>query len=467
MTIFNPYINNPINNNGGTQQINYPTVEPSRITKFGNINPLNNQIVRYNLLPSLTAKENNNTTNIRTTLTGLAIRNDRFNHHIGKFDKNFPGNDVYAFCNPELGIVFNHSASQYTRKFSKGNTYPLNITIEKVKNSIQNNQYGNNYTGNCVGCPGNVLPDPITGLCAPSQKCIPDPITPCPEPELINLKSTIYGYAYYLDNIKEVDIPNIGKQLVRCAGGHRCNRTHFRPKLKLNDNTIVEPSNNISLDNIDNIYPNAGSIPQYYPVEGFIPKGYGERSDSFTFTVSDPSLLDNTCEVYLECLSPGGCHASVTMIFLVGQRSDNDEYVLIFADCVAPGTLNAEFLGSVPCNDDPPIDCEEVPPPPPPPPTSPTSETPIPTPECQIDEDCGQYYVLTIDKESNPDECGDLFQYYYFATFADAANFGEQNPLCGPYSITETYPIKCCDGECYPDPNQMPFGTDEFPITCP
>jgi hypothetical protein len=60
------------------------------------------------------------------------------------------------------------------------------------------------------------------------------------------------------------------------------------------------------------------------------------------------------------------------MIFLVGQRTDNDEYVLLFADCVAPGNINARFLGSVPCNDeDEPVDCS-------PPPTA----TPTPPPDC-------------------------------------------------------------------------------------
>lgn len=367
MAIFNPNINNSINNNGGVQQTNYPKVEQSRITEFGTIDPSDNQIIQFNLSSQPTDKKDNNITNIRTTLTGFAIRNDKFNYYTGKFDNNFPGNDVYSFCNPELGVIFNNSGHQYTRKFSKTNQYPSNITIQKVKDSVQNNQYGNNYTGSCVGCPGNIPPDPITGKCVSStQKCIPDPVTPCPEPELINLKPTIYGYAYYLDTIREVDVPNIGSRLVRCAGGHVCNRTHFRPKLKLNDDSIVESSNNISLDNLTGLTTPGYDIASYFPVPGFNSTTISvyERSDSFTFTVN-PSLLDNTCEIYLECLSDVACHPGVTMIFLVGQRSDNDEYVLIFADCVAPGTVNAEFLGSVPCNNDPPINCEDITPPPP------------------------------------------------------------------------------------------------------
>jgi hypothetical protein len=366
MTVFNPNPDKPINNNGGQQSSNYPRVEASRDTEFGTTDPKNNQLIQYNLVVESTDKESNNTTNIRTTLTELAVRNDKFDFYSGKFDRNFPGNDVYSFCNPELSIVFQNGAYQYTRKVKNDSGYPLGVTIQKVKDSVQENQYGDNYTGNCVGCPGNIPPDPITGLCVPPERCIPQPVEPCPEPELINLKSTIYGYAFYLDTIRNVNVPNIGERLVRCAGGHRCNRTHFRPKLKLSDNSIVLPSNNISLDNIDGIYPGYPSVPQYYPVQGFEPQNAGERSDSFTFTLDDPSLLNNECEFYLECLFLNNfCHTSVTMIFLVGQRSDNDEYVLIFADCVSPGDINAKFVGSVPCNNnEPPVDCEPPPPPP-------------------------------------------------------------------------------------------------------
>jgi hypothetical protein len=351
---------------------NFPTVQTDINTPFGILNANNNKILQYNNIVK-SEQIDNYSKNIRSTLTGQAIRNDKYNYYNGSFDIGYPANDIYSFCNHETATIYQYNLFQFTRKVKNDSGYPLDVTIQKVKDSVQENQYGKNYTGNCVGCPGNIPPDPVTGLCTSDKKCIPEPLKPCPEPELINLKSIIYGYAFYLDTIRTVNVPNIGKRLVRCAGGHKCNRTHFRPKLKLSDNSIVLPSNNISLDNIDGIYPGYPSVPQYYPVQGFEPQNNRERSDSFTFTVSDPSLLDNTCEVYLECLSPNNvCHTGVTMIFLVGQRSDNDEYVLIFADCLAPGSINGEFLGSVPCNDDPPVDCD--------PPTPPPTPTPPPLP---------------------------------------------------------------------------------------
>jgi hypothetical protein len=170
----------------------------------------------------------------------------------------------------------------------------------------------------------------------------------------------------YVDKIRFINIPNIGERLVRCAGGHRCNRTHFKPILKLSDDSIIQASNNISFDNLM-----FGSIPEYNPMQTFTPATNGERSNSFTFTVPDPSVLNNDCQVLLSCESQGFCHNSISMVYLVGQRSDNDEYILIFADCVAPGTINAKLLGSVPCNEDIPVDCDNQP-----------IAPPNPTPSC-------------------------------------------------------------------------------------
>lgn len=299
----------------------------------------------------------NDTKSIRLTLTPQAVRNNQFKYYLNTFNRGYPQNYVYSFCNPELATVFQYSSSFYTKKNIVNSGHPNNINIQNVIDSISNNEYGNNSA--C--CPNGLVPDPITGLCSNSDQCVPDPVTPCPEPEFINLKNTIFGYVFYLDQIRKIHIPNIGERLVRCAGGHRCNRTHFKPKLILSDSTVIYGSNNISLDN-------AGvSVPSYNPID-FDQISDGERSDSFTFVVPDPSLLNTDCNVELECLYPG-CHTGVVMIFLVGQRSDTDEYVLLFADCVAPGSFNSKFLGSIPCNDlDPPNKCSPTTPPPPPPP---------------------------------------------------------------------------------------------------
>jgi hypothetical protein len=360
MSTFKPISDKPINNAGSVSQSNYPKVEASSETEFGTIDVNSYKQIQFNTDSANRSvrDRDNNTTNIRITLSERAVRLDKYNFAIGEFDRGFPDNDVYKFCNPELAIIFQNGGNQFTRKTQKDTGYPFQETVIKVIDSIKNNQYSKDFAGNAsCACPNGTQPDPITGKCVISEKCMPEPSEPCPEPEFVNLKNTIHGYAYYVDRIKKVDIPNIGPRLVRCAGGHRCNRTHFRPQLKLSDNSVINASNNISMDNVLGRPEEYPSVPQINPIfdSSFMP---GEVGDSFTFNVPDPTLLDNTGTVALECLSSTICHTSVTMIFLVGQRTDNDEYVLLFADCVAPGNINAQLLGSVPCNDDDqPVDC--------------------------------------------------------------------------------------------------------------
>lgn len=362
MSIFKIDINEPINNNGGSQAANYAKVEASRVTEFGTIDPDDYTLIQYNLLVESTSKTSNNTTNIRSTLTGKAIRTNKFDFPSGKFDPNYPEHDVYSFCDPELAIIFQNGVRQYTRKVENDSGYPLDVSLESVYDSVQTNQYGKFTTSAKACCPPPLVPDPITGICVPPEKCQPDPVTPCPEPELYGLKPIIYGYAVYVDYPTTIDIPNIGPQVTRCSGGHACSRTHFQPRLKLKNGSTIYSSNPISMDNFD---PSL-DVMQYMP---FVTLSGRNRSDSFTFTGFDPILIDDSCVFSLDCLSitEYGCHSGVTMIWLVGQRADNDEYVLLFADCVAPGPVNGKFIGHPPCNnDDPPVDCE---PPPPPPPT--------------------------------------------------------------------------------------------------
>lgn len=364
MSIFKIDINEPINNNGGSQAANYAKVEASRVTEFGTIDPDDYTLIQYNLLVESTSKTSNNTTNIRSTLTGKAIRTNKFDFPSGKFDPNYPEHDVYSFCDPELAIIFQNGVRQYTRKVENDSGYPLDVSLESVYDSVQTNQYGKFSTSAKACCPPPLVPDPITGVCAPPERCVPDPITPCPDPDISGLKPIIYGYAVYVSTIQDVNIPNIGLKRARCAGGHVCNRTHFQPRLKLNDNSIVLSSNPISLDNLNYTGGQSFDVPPYQPFANLA--GIKSRSDSFTFTIN-PALLDDTCVFSLGCLSGPFCHNGVTMIWLVGQRADNDEYVLLFEDCVAPGPVNGKFIGHPPCNnDDPPVDCE---PPPPPPPT--------------------------------------------------------------------------------------------------
>lgn len=255
----------------------------------------------------------------------------------------------------------------------------------------------------CTDCPPGFQRDPATGQCVNEEpECPPCEGAPVPE-----LKSTIYGYAFYLDSRREVFIPKIEKYLpVRCAGGHRCNRATFMPRLRTEDGATIAASNRISLDNLPD-------FPAYTAPIAPVPNnvlGEYERSDSFTFTVNDTSLLDNSTNVILACDETGPCHDSITMIFLVGQRADNDEYVLIFSSCVAPGKLDKNFLGDSECT----TPCEEINPPAPlpsPPPGFPDDPDdptqpgpPAPEPPAPDDSPC----VAIAD--SFEEECSELVE---------------------------------------------------------
>lgn len=373
MTVSNTRPNQPQNNNNITTIYrNYAKTEKSKETAYGTIDTEANKITRYNYLDSQ-IKRDNDANNIRITHSEAAVRAAGFDYYNFEFETGYPASSNYVFCDPSTAIVFSNQGNQYTRKTSRNQAYPFTESIESVKNAIQSGPYGRNYTGSCTRftCPPGLSPDPVTGICGSPQQCVPPPVTPCPEPELVLLKETIYGYAFYVSQVREVEVPNIGLRRTRCGGGHSCNFTVFRPRLKLNDNSTILASNPIRLDNVGRNNP-------FNPVPGWVAVNGYDRADSFTFTV-DPSKIDNTCQVFLDC-ALGTCHNDVTMIFLVGQRSDNDEYVLIFGDCVAPGNLSTSFLGDVPCNEgDDPNPCITPTPTPTPPPTQTPTPTPTPT----------------------------------------------------------------------------------------
>jgi hypothetical protein len=162
MSIFNPNPDKPANIIDTTLLNNYAYVEPSRNTEFGEIDPKNNQILRYNINEQSEAETSNNTTNIRITESELAIRNRGFNYFKGKFNPGFPTSNVYTFCKPELSIVFKNGAYQYTRKISDPRSirhgagdgaYPPKVSIQRVYDSVQQNQYGKEFTGDPVCCP--------------------------------------------------------------------------------------------------------------------------------------------------------------------------------------------------------------------------------------------------------------------------------------------------------------------------
>ena len=174
MSIFNPNPDKPSNKIDTTLKGNYAKVEASRETKFGTIDPKNNEIIQFNLKEESKAETSNNTTNIRITESELAIRLGEYNYFKGVFNPNFPTNDVYTFCKPELSIVFQNGAYQYTRKISDPRSirhgagdggYPPKISIQRVVDSVQQNQYGKEFTGDPVCCPEFYGFNPITKKC--------------------------------------------------------------------------------------------------------------------------------------------------------------------------------------------------------------------------------------------------------------------------------------------------------------
>ena len=158
----------------------------------------------------------------------------------------------------------------------------------------------------------NCVPEPTVTTTDPPPP--PPPPVPCtPQSSL-----TLDGYAYYFDSITTVNVPGIGDLTSPCAGGHWCDRTDFMPKLVASGITI-DASNSISLNN--------GSAG-------------GDRSDSFSFSVSDTTIFQGSVNITLECITPGGCHNGVTWIVLTYTDTDSGQTSLVFSDCVVPGSLD-------------------------------------------------------------------------------------------------------------------------------
>jgi hypothetical protein len=84
---------------------------------------------------------------------------------------------------------------------------------------------------------------------------------------------------------------------------------------------------------------------------------------------------------------------------------------------------------------------------------------------CTTDGDC-EYEMLGV-SVGDPGCPEDTFGQYYFATFEEAFAYGSALPeACGPLTIVPVYG-KCCNNECYPAYDSLPFGTNEDPLSCP
>lgn len=139
----------------------------------------------------------------------------------------------------------------------------------------------------------------------------PPPPVPCEEASSF----TINGYAFYRDNNSTVDIPGIGTLRTPCYGGHWCDRTNFIPQLITSTQTINAPQ--ISLNN--------GT------------RG-GDRTQTFSFSIDDASILKNGASVSLKCVS-GFCHTGVTWVVLTAEI--NNQTVLLFNSCVLPNSVDS------------------------------------------------------------------------------------------------------------------------------
>ena len=302
----------------------------------------------------------NTTKSVRLTLTPQAFRKCKYDFYTGKFDTGYPFNDVYYFCNQNLTSVYNYGSLQWSRRQEDNLVYPHDTSIYIVNGSNANSLCAGSQQPCTLVCPSGSVLDPVSCICVPPVECIPQPsCSPLPIP--LELKTIIYGYAYYVDSPRNVPVPGIGNLPATCWGGHGCCRTNFMPIIKHNNVNIVA-NKSISMNNLHKC-SNNGQIP----AEGFIPNNSYEKSDTFQFYISDPSILSDS-NFYLNCLSPYSCHNGVTMVFLVGETLNGNK-VLLFASCILPNEVNAKPIGTIDCDtESDAVLCD--PPPPPPPPSS-------------------------------------------------------------------------------------------------
>lgn len=275
------------------------------------------------------------------------------------------------------------------------------------------------FTPCSLGCPSGTFADPVSCICVSNPPlCVPltpEPCTPTLEFVDLNLKDTIQGYAFYVSDPKTytyqsgfvspnpgvvytVPIPGIGDIEPTCFGGHVCDRTIFQPALIVDGKKILANKtvnlNNFLTYNRESLTINptikpSGSLlsPKeahpHAPLAEFEqqridaynefltetgPNRFGDnatwfdtarvfdRSDTFTFTLSDPSVLANA-SLTLDC-ELKYCHSSVTFVVLVGEQKETNEKVLLFASCVAPSSVDAgKLIGVIDCPAGPPDPC--------------------------------------------------------------------------------------------------------------
>lgn len=316
----------------------YGNNNPNLLYRFANTI----EYIKNNNNVSYTAKQvNNSAKNITIRLDTTAFRNNKFDIANFRFDNNFPEINTYNLCQQNLSVVFKANSKYISKHYNQSTQYPSSNQLQIVKN----------FNPNSCGGEG-------------------DPFCYANEPTFIpvtgNYGSTIYGYAFYVQNIRTVNIPEIGEVEALCAGGHVCCRTEFTPTLIIGSNLIPADSN-INLNNVGDCDQSENPIPGFVDMTGY------DRSSAFVFNGVDSSQLSDA-KFFLSC-NLSDCHNGVTMVVLVAQNLDTSEYEIIFSDCV-PACLEVN-IGTIKVPEGSPIPCEPI--------DDPTECTP-PPPNCDYTE---------------------------------------------------------------------------------
>jgi hypothetical protein len=298
-------------------------------------------IYNINNIKHSTIKNTSKVITIRQDTT--AIRNNKFDFASHTFDNNFPTINTYNLCDQNLCVVFKNNSKFIAKVYNQNIQYPLTNTNIVVQN-IESTDCGGGGEGDPFCYANEPTFIPVTG----------------------NYGSTIYGYAFYVQNIRTVNIPDIGEVEALCAGGHICCRTEFTPTLIVGGNLIPADAN-VNLNNLGDCDQSENPIPGFIDMTGY------DRSSAFVFNGVDSSQLSDA-KFFLSC-DLSDCHNGVTMVVLVAQNLDTSEYEIIFSDCV-PACLEVN-IGTIKVPEGSPIPCEPI--------DDPTVCTP-PPPNCDYTE---------------------------------------------------------------------------------
>jgi hypothetical protein len=201
-------------------------------------------------------------------------------------NRNFSYDGSISCCNPDTKIIIDETIQPLI--------YPEAILGQIVWYSD---------CSDCVSC---------TTTTTSTSTTSPPPVD-CREGQSLSIN----GYAFYTDRRSIRNIPGVGDLVSPCFGGHVCNRTDFMPEI-VTPSSIISASNPISLNNLP---------------------GGGDRSDTFSFSIPDASVLKDGASLRFKCLSPNNnCHQNTTWVVLT-TNIDNTTSIL-FNSCVLPNDLD-------------------------------------------------------------------------------------------------------------------------------